>query len=331
MQLWTPGDPVPPEWIEAASNPSWIIAAHNDSFETAIEQHVLAPRFGWPLIPLERHRCTMAMALAAGLPGRLSAVADALELSSRKDAAGERLMHQTRSRGAPHKDENPDGIYWFEDQERLDRLYAYCSQDVEVERELYGRLAPLSPAEQALWALSTTINGRGFHIDRAFAEAARRIAQAAAPEIDAELESLTAGTVTGINQIARLQAWLTEQGCSVKTLDRKAIERQLEHELPPTVRRVLELRLGGAQAATKKITALLSRAGDDDRIRGAFRYHGAATGRWCGEGFQPQNLKRPTVDDLDAAVAAVATGDYRAREDASIPGRSRWWATAAAR
>ena len=94
VQLWTPGDPVPPEFIEAAINPSWIVAAHNDAFETAIEQHILAPRYGWPLIPLERHRCTMAMALAAGLPARLSAVADALELSNRKDAAGERLMHQ---------------------------------------------------------------------------------------------------------------------------------------------------------------------------------------------------------------------------------------------
>ena len=30
----------------------------------------------------------------------------------------------------------------------------------------------------------------------------------------------------------------------------------------------------------------------------------------AGEGFQPQNLKRPAVEDLDAAVAAVATGDY---------------------
>ena len=48
----------------------------------------------------------------------------------------------------------------------------------------------------------------------------------------------------------------------------------------------------------------------DDRIRGAFRYHGAATGRWSGEGFQAQNLKRPTVDDLEAAIAAVATGSY---------------------
>src|SRR5215813_13896681 len=73
---------------------------------------------------------------------------------------------------------------------------------------------------------------------------------------------------------------------------------------------VLELRLGGAQAAVKKIDALLTRADDDDRVRGAFRYHGAATGRWAGEGFQPQNLKRPTVEDINAAIAAVSTGDY---------------------
>ena len=64
------------------------------------------------------------------------------------------------------------------------------------------------------------------------------------------------------------------------------------------------------KAAVKKIDALLARAGDDDRVRGAFRYHGAATGRWAGEGFQPQNLKRPVVDDLAAAIDAVATGDY---------------------
>ena len=81
--------------------------------------------------------------------------------------------------------------------------------------------------------------------------------------------------------------------------------------MPAPVRRVLELRLGGAQAAVKKIDSLLARAGDDDRVRDAFRYHGAATGRWAGEGFQPQNLKRPTVEDLDAAIAAVATGDYQ--------------------
>src|ERR1700720_2504853 len=94
VQLWIAGDPVPPEFIEAAADPSWIVCAHNDAFETAIEQKIMAPRFGWPLIPLERHCCTIAAASALGLPARLSMAADALELANRKDVAGERLMHQ---------------------------------------------------------------------------------------------------------------------------------------------------------------------------------------------------------------------------------------------
>ena len=44
VQLWTPGDPVPPEFIEAAHNPAWIVVAHNDQFEAAIEQFLLAAR-----------------------------------------------------------------------------------------------------------------------------------------------------------------------------------------------------------------------------------------------------------------------------------------------
>jgi DNA polymerase len=312
VQLCTPDDPEPPEFEEAARNPSWIVAAHNDAFESAVEQHILHPRYNWSIIPSERHRCTMTMALAAGLPARLSAAADALELANRKDAAGERLMHQMSKPRRPHKDQDPAGTYWFDGQERLDRLYSYCKQDTETERELYYRLRALSPTEQALWVLSNTINARGFCVDRKFAEAARRIAQAAAPEIDRELALITGGAVTAINQIARLLEWLQQQGYTGKSLDRKAIEKQLvEHEdLPSPVRRALELRLSGAQAAVKKIDALLARAGDDDRVRGAFRFHGASTGRWAGEGFQPQNLKRVIVDDLDAAIAAVATGDY---------------------
>src|SRR5262245_28205408 len=50
VQLWMPGDPVPPEFIKAATDPTWIVAAHNDAFETAIEQYILAPRYGWPVI-----------------------------------------------------------------------------------------------------------------------------------------------------------------------------------------------------------------------------------------------------------------------------------------
>jgi hypothetical protein len=82
-----------------------------------------------------------------------------------------------------------------------------------------------------------------------------KTAAQAAPEIDAELGDLTSGAVTGINQVARLLAWLQQQGCAMVKLDRPAIERQLGGDyLPPAVRRVLELRLGGAQAAVRRST-----------------------------------------------------------------------------
>jgi DNA polymerase len=309
VQLWIPGNPMPPEFVEAANDPNWIVAAHGDHFETATERHIMAPRFGWPEIPLERHRCTMTMAAAVGLPARLSAAADALELVERKDAAGERLMHQMSKPRHARQGEDASQLHWFDDDERLQRLYEYCRQDVEVERALFDRLPPLLKAEHVLWQLSCRINERGFFVDRPLAEAARRIAQAAAPEIDAELGELTSGAVTSINQVARLLAWLRQQGCAIEKLERKVIERQLDEEnMPSAVRRVLELRLGGD--AVKKIDALLQRAGTDNRVRGAFRHHGAATGRWSGEGLQPQNLKRPVVADLDAAITAVASGDY---------------------
>ena len=136
--------------------------------------------------------------------------------------AGERLMHKTSKPRRPHGDEDPAGIYWFEDDDRLRQLYDYCRQDVEVERELFDRLPPLSATEQTLWALSCRINERGFCVDRQFAEAARLIAQTAAPEIEAELAEITSGAITGIDQVARLLQWLQQQGCTAQKLDRRA-------------------------------------------------------------------------------------------------------------
>ena len=260
VQLWIPGDPVPPEFVEAANNPDWRAVAHGDHFETAIERHVMAPRCGWPEIPLNRHVCTMSITLALGLPARLSAAADALELAARKDTAGERLMHQKGKPHRPRQREDRSQTYWFADDDRLRRLYDYCRQDVEAERALFNRLPPLSEAEHAVWQLSCRINERGFSVDRQFAEAARRIAEAAVPQIDAELAEITGGAVTGIKQFQRL-LWLHQQGSTAKALDCKTIERQLDKEdLPTAVRRALQLWLAGAQAAVKKFDALLARA-----------------------------------------------------------------------
>ena len=49
---------------------------------------------------------------------------------------------------------------------------------------------------------------------------------------------------------------------------------------------------------------------DDDRIRGCFRYHGASHRPiHVASAFKLQNMKRPGVKDMAAAIEAVVTGD----------------------
>ena len=77
VELWLPGAPVPSEFI--AADPDTCFAAHNANFEFSLVQHLLAPRFGWPAIPIERFICTMVRARAAALPGSLDGAAAALD------------------------------------------------------------------------------------------------------------------------------------------------------------------------------------------------------------------------------------------------------------
>src|SRR5262249_34546067 len=106
VQLWLPGDPVPPEFIEAARDPDWVVCAHNASFEGVMEHFVLSRKHGFPKFPLSRQRCTMAMALALALPPKLELLAEALEFVHQKDKAGQRLMlMMSKPREPPHDDE----------------------------------------------------------------------------------------------------------------------------------------------------------------------------------------------------------------------------------
>ena len=104
--IWTPDQPIPDEFHAAASDGT--VVAHNDQFETAIEARLLHPRYGWPIIPIDRHRCTMAAALANALPASLEGAAEALGLSARKDADGRRLMLQMSKPRKARKGEDPE-------------------------------------------------------------------------------------------------------------------------------------------------------------------------------------------------------------------------------
>jgi DNA polymerase len=301
VQLWLPGDPVP-----AAIATADVIVAHNAGFERAIFQHILVPRYGWPDIPLERWRCTMAMALALALPASLAQVAAALALPEQKaNKAIVTLMAKPRQ---PRGDENPAaGPYWHDDAEHLQALYDYCRQDVETERALYRWLPPLIPAEQDLWQLDQTVNDRGFYCDGGLITAAIAISAAADRELRAEFQQLTG--LNSPSQVEKLIAWLAAHGCTVADLQKGTLRQALRRkELTPEARRAIELRLEAAHASASKMQALQTWRGIDGRVRGVFGFHGAGTGRWTSHGVQAHNLKRE-VDGIAAKFDAIMSGD----------------------
>jgi DNA polymerase len=211
-KIWTPTNPaIPCEFEQASCNTHWSLRAHNAPFEIAVFEHILKPRFGFPTIPLTRWRCTMAQALACGLPGKLQRLADALECAFRKDTGGTRLMFQMARPRRARKGENASNPLYFDDADRLQRLHDYCVEDIRVTREIDARLPQLSDTEQQVWQLSCKINDRGFCVDRKLAEPARQIAQTSAPENNKEIAEITGGDVTSINQVAKLVAWVQAQ------------------------------------------------------------------------------------------------------------------------
>ena len=310
LKMWHPDhEPVPKAFLNGAT---WV--AHNARFEIAIERNILVPRYGFPTIPMERQRCTMAMVHAVALQGGLDKVGKVLtNLKNKKDAAGTRLMMKLSKPRKPRKGEDPDGIYWWDDPEEYVRLDDYCMKDVAVTREIYEIVPDLSDDEQLVWLLDQRINDYGFYLDRKLALAARKIAAEANPLINEELAAITNGVITAFTQVPRITKWVGDQ-IGKTTLGKAVIEELLTRDLPSHVRRVLELRLLGAQAAVAKVDALLQRCGADGRVRGSFVYHAAGPGRWSSRGAQVHNLKRPMTKDLEKAIEIIGSGDFaRAR------------------
>ena len=107
VQLWIPGDPVPRGVHRGRQQSQLARCRPRRSFRnwrsstTLWRRSSAGRKFRSNVIV-----CTMAMALAVGLPARLSSAADALELANRKDAAGERLMHQMSKPRRPRQGED---------------------------------------------------------------------------------------------------------------------------------------------------------------------------------------------------------------------------------
>jgi DNA polymerase len=286
------------------------VIAHNAPFELEIWNQIMVPRYGWPELKPEQTHCTMAQAYAMGLPGALEDAALALGLHVLKDAEGRSLM----LRMARPRSTNP--TVWWNEPEKLARLYEYCRQDVRVERELHKRLMPLSATERKVWLLDYKINQRGVQLDMPSVRAAITMAEQAKGDCDVKIAKLTNNEVQAVTAVAALKAWCKAQHPegNYDSLAKQAVVDLLALPLPETVRTVLTLRQESGKASNAKFDVMLDRAGDDGRLRQMYQYHAAAPGRWAGRGVQPHNLPRdmPEAEVVEKILALVREGQHDA-------------------
>lgn len=307
VELWLPGDPFPFELAEADT-----IVAHNAAFELNI-WNVTMRREGWPYLDPARVRCTMAMAYAMSLPGSLAQAAAAVGLKVGKDMEGRNIM---LSLAKPRRQKVNTGVpeWWTRENapERFERLYAYCKQDVEVERELEKRLLPLSPREQALWVLDQKINNRGVLIDRRAIANALQVINHTKEHLDLKMAMITGGWVQRCSAVRQLVDWLKirkvdfDDGLASADVN----DLLVREDIPHLCKQALILRQQAAKSSTAKLVAMDVSASKDERVRGTLQYHGANTGRWSGRRIQPQNFPRGSIKGLDLdAVFELLTGD----------------------
>lgn len=287
-RLWFPGDDCPEVFLW----PGVVLRAWNANFERQIWNAIMVKRYGFPAFPLDRWYCTMAEALAMGLPGSLEKAAEALTVAEQKDKSGANLM----LRMAKPRSVQPDGtVIWWDDPTRIKRLASYCQQDVRTEVAIFRRVQRLSRAERDVWLLDQTINDRGVGIDAALVAALRDIDNAAQADANRRMRELTGGAVTALTQAGALKEWLEAHGVWMEGVAKDDVREALEGTLDPVVEEVLLLRQEAGGTSSRKLSAMAASVSQGDRIRGMLAYHGASTGRWAGRLVQPQNLPRGTI------------------------------------
>jgi DNA polymerase len=293
-----------------------LIEAHNCAFEYSIWRNIMMPRFGAPAIPDENWRDTMAVAAYYALPMQLDRLAFALGYEG-KDPAGARLIskYSKLHLKTAKLDIPPDD---------LEAFIRYCIKDVEIEQSISDELGPLPDRELEIFHLDQRINKRGLLLDVEGIAIAGTIVDQVAGDLAASFRELTtcAEFPKGLspNQAAKIIEWAGLYQFKLSNLQKNTIKDLLEEEdeegayvLPDgPVRRALELRADFAKASTKKLDAMINNAGADQRARFQTRYHGAATGRQTGTGFQPLNLNKG-FEDLppEQLVRDIGYGDAR--------------------
>ena len=299
------------------------IQAWNAMFEYTIWNCVCVPKYGWPPLKLEQVIDSMAIAAANNIPQSLDEAGLFMDSKHKKDTRGryliQKLCKPLQKRGVSH-DLNPN---FNNDPELMRELFEYCADDVRAEMSIVANLRPLTAAEQDVWTLTQRVNIRGVPVCPKELQNAVLAVQSAQEALDRECVQLTGCKPS---ERAKLLAWINQKipHAPMPDLTAETVDKMLQCNIFPVIKRVLELRQEGSQTSVAKYAKMLE-IQNEGRIRNTLVYHGASTGRWASRGgLNLQNIARPTLEDgeIERAIPRVFNGGLGSMSELSSLVRS---------
>lgn len=261
-----------------------IICSHNAQFERRIWEQRLKH---WPIKPKpSQWSCTSARASAMSLPSSLESVGVALGLQNVKDPLGKQLIQKFSN-----LQKDGSRIRSTDDPQSFKAFIDYCKQDTIVERNVDLILPELTQEEQRVFQLDYKINGIGVPLDIPLIHTAIEFIEETTRALERKAKKVT-GVKT--SQRDKLLDWVRAEGGQMDTMQAAEVERVIaDPETPDKVRRILENRMECTRAGTKKLQTMLNCVSKDGRVRGAFWYSSASTGRWGSSRVQFHNFQKP--------------------------------------
>ena len=280
-----------PAWLLGAAETHTFVA-HNATFDATACDLLLGLRPRW--------YDTLPCARAAGLPGKLDEIGEAL-LGAGKDEAGAKVMKMLTR--AKHSRLSGEYEYPIGTAPAWEALLRYNVRDVDLLERVFEETRDYG--EPDVLQADYAVNRRGVQVDISLADTLSAVWSHAQAEACEEIERLTQGVVRAsqVRSVEVVKGWIESQGITLGSLDKNQVKRLIEtpeeiaedadSEALALVVEVLKLRQVATSAAAGKLATLRDSVDrDTGRMGDMLVIYGAQPGRWAGRGFQPQNLGR---------------------------------------
>lgn len=285
-----------------------MIVAHNSMFD-----RVILKAHGFKTHDHKWYD-TMIQAYAHSYAGSLATLSSIFKLGedTTKDADGKRLI---KLFSVPQK----EGKFFDKRTHPMDwQLFVnYAHSDITAMREVHKKLPDINfkfgSFEHQLWLLDQKINDKGVGVDVELAAKAVEMIDREAARLGVEAQELTDGDLVATTQTLKSRKFIKMQfGYDLPDLKKTTIEEFLtsNDDLPDDLVTFLENRNQSATSSASKYKTVVE-CNVNGRLHGTLQFCGAnRTGRWSGRLFQPQNLPRPELPqiDIDLGIDLIKQG-----------------------